>query len=111
MPGAGQKVVDGISVGQQTGCCSNCWQTTSLWSLWTKEAGSDGSDGDEASSLDAHEVAEPEKRPDPAIDVLVEAQVAANVLQAMGRCVLCTDLGANRETSHSKERSDTTGPR
>ena len=79
--------------------------------LWTKEAGSDGSDGDEASSRDAHEVAEPKNRPDPAICGLVEAQCAADVLQAMDRCVLCTGLGSNRGTTHGGEGSDTTALR
>ena len=52
MPGAVQKVVDGVEVGQQAGCCIKCWQTTRLWLLWVEEAGSAGSGGDEATSLD-----------------------------------------------------------
>ena len=82
-----------------------------LWFLWVKEAGSAGSGGDEASSGDALEVAEPMARSNSAKVGLVGAQVAAIVLQGMGKGVLCTGHGTNRGATHGGEGSDTTALR
>ena len=42
---------------------------------------------------------------------VVDAWHAADVLQAMDRCVLCTGLGSNRDATHGGEGSDTTALR
>ena len=111
MPGAGSEFVDGSAGGQQAGNGSNGWQTTTFAGTLATEGKSGRLEGDEASSGDAPEAAEPAARSQMAIDGVVDAQSAANVLQAMGWCVLCTGLGTNRDATHGGEGSDTTALR
>ena len=88
-----------------------CWQTTTFAGTLATEGESGGSEGDRASTGDAPEGAEPASRSQVTVDGLVDAQPAANVLQALGWCVLCTSHGTNRGATHGKERSDTTALR
>ena len=111
MPGAGSEFVDGSAGGQQAGNGSNGWQRTAFAGTQATGGESEGLEGDEASSGDAPEGAEPASRSQVTIGRLVDAQSAANVLQAVGWWVLCTGHGTNRGATHGREGSDTTALR
>ena len=111
MPGATEKLGDGDPCGKQAGVGSNCWQTHGFAGTGAAEGESGRSGGDRASSRDAPEATEPARRSETTICWVVGAQAAANVLQAVGWCVLCTGLGTNRDATHGREGSDTTALR
>ena len=111
MPGATQKLGDGDSVGKQAGNGSNAGQTRAFAGTGAAEDESGRPEGDRASSGDAPEAAEPAARSETTVGGVVDAQAAANVLQAVGWWVLCTGHGTNRGATHGGEGSDTTALR
>ena len=111
MPGAGSEFVDGVAVGQQAGNGSNNGQTTTFAGIQATGGESGRPEGDRASSGDAPEASEPASRSEVTKMWVVDAQAAANVLQALGWWVLCTGLGTNRDATHGGEGSDTTALR
>ena len=111
MPGATEELGDGDPVGKLAGSGSNGWQTHGFAGTGTAEGESGRPGGDRASSCDAPEATGPARRSETTIWWVVAAQPAADVLQAVDRCVLCTGHGTNRGTTHGGEGSDTTALR
>ena len=111
MPGATEELGDGDSVGKQVGNGSNNGLTCEFAGTGAAEGESGRPGGDRASSCDAPEATEPATRSETTICWVVDAQAAANVLQALGWWVLCTGLGTNRDATHGGEGSDTTALR
>ena len=111
MPGATEELGNGDPVGKQTGAGSNGWQTQAFADTQAARGESGRLEGDRASSDDAPEASEPSSRSEATKMWVVDAQAAADVLQAMDRCVLCTGLGSNRDATHGGEGSDTTALR
>ena len=111
MPGATEELGDGDPVGKLAGSVSNGWQRQAFAGTGASEGESGRSEGDRASSGDAPEAAEPAARSETTVGWVVDAQAAANVLQAVGWWVLCTGLGTNRDATHGGEGSDTTALR
>ena len=111
MPGATEKLGDGDPVGKQAGSGSNGWQTQAFAGTQAARGESGQLEGDETSTGDAPEGAEPAVRSQASKMWVVDAWLAADVLQASDRWVLCTAIGTNRGTTHGREGSDTTAPR
>ena len=111
MPGATEELGNGDPVGKQTGAGSNGGQTQAFADTQAAGGESGRLEGDEASSGDAPEASEPAARSEVTKMWVVDAQAAANVLQALGWWVLCTGLGTNRDATHGGEGSDTTALR
>ena len=111
MPGATEKLGDGDSVGKQAGNGSNNGLTCAADGIGAPEGESGRSEGDRASSWDAPGTTVPAARSETTFGWVVGAQAAANVLQAVGWCVLCTGHGTNRDATHGREGSDTTALR
>ena len=111
MPGATEELGDGDPVGKLAGSGSNGWQRQAFAGTGASEGESGRSEGDRASSWDAPGTTVPAARSETTFCWVVDAQAAANVLQAVGWWVLCTGHGTNRGATHGREGSDTTAPR
>ena len=114
MPGATEKLGDGVAVGKQAGgwqTTGKGWQRTAFAGIQATGGESGRLEGDAASSDDVAKSAVRSSRSQVTKMWVVGASHAADVLQAVDRWVLCIGIGANRGTTHGQERSDTTALR